>query len=739
MKVEVSVGEVIDKLSILDIKLAKIQSPEKREQIQTEIQSLQEGKELVKAFPQSFWYTLLVYVNTQIWELTDEVKTLSWKDTPERFAKISNEIFELNQQRFRLKNRFNKLSSGLQEQKSYAETICQIAVNNLDTFYSSLGMINKASLEFDRVEIYTPFDKQVKKIYSSYPFTVIQTNDYPPTSILLEGNTIVVYDFPPIPYLAGGRLGDFVLSLSICNEMFLSTGRRAHIFASNNGDKFQLGIQQMIQDMLPILNEQSYFFKIEEYTNQTYSIDLTLWRNSPLLFKGNWRTIYNMIYKLPWGQSPWIRVKGDSSLSDTIFIHCSKKYLCKDISPVLKEFPNCVFISQDKDTYTAFIQKYNCPSVPFKQVDTFYQLCQCIQSCKLFICNLTMQYAVANAMHKKSYCLLSGILDDIHNSGMANLWSFTRFYTTPKHFNISVSSLDSFYRNLARINKCIQESHTVQFITPFEKEVKLIYPSVCVLNQTNEITTPLEALPEADKKYDFPTVSYYGNSRLGDVLLGLSVCAEKFYTTGRKAKVYIDGDNFKYPIQKTYEDTYTVFSNQVWMDTYSIYNGEPIDFYFNDVGKSPFMNTGSWHESYKSVFGVEWGSHPWIVVPKVEQFKDIILIHSSRTRHNTKVNLNEFIKANSSSQFIFVSDTDDEYIDFIQRTGCQIPFYKAKSFTDLAIAINSCKIFMGNLSMPNALADALHKERITMLCGWPDDKRNINMGHIWPMQQHLFN
>jgi hypothetical protein len=429
MKVEVSVGEVIDKLSILDIKLAKIQSPEKREQIQNEIQSLQEGKELVKAFPQSFWYTLLVYVNTQIWELTDEVKTLSWKDAPERFAKISNEIFELNQQRFRLKNRFNKLSSGLQEQKSYAETICKIQILNLDTFYSSLGSINKLSLDYDRVEIYSPYSKEITRIYSTYPFTVIHTDEIRTDCVLLEVCENPVYDFSPMPYLAGGRLGDFLLSLSVVNETFLSTGRKAHIFASNKGDRFQLGIHQMIEDMNPIFAEQPYFFKLEEYTNQPYTIDLTQYRESPLLYKGSWKTIYSTMYKVPWGLNPWIHVREEPSYSDTIFIHCSKKLLCNSLKDVLEEFPNCVFLTQDKSEYDSFIQRYNCPTMPVKIASNFYELCQAIQSCKLFICNLTMQYAMANAMHKNSYCLLSGIIDDIHNKGMALVWPFTRFYT----------------------------------------------------------------------------------------------------------------------------------------------------------------------------------------------------------------------------------------------------------------------------------------------------------------------
>lgn len=432
MRIEVSLGEVIDKLSILDIKLVKITNPEKRLQIEKEISSLSEGRTLLKEFPQTFWYSLLVHVNTQIWDLTDYIKKLSWEKDTHEFSKISHKIFEFNQQRFRLKDRFNKkMQSELQEQKSYAEKVLYLKIDSLDTFYRNLRRINKASLDYDRIECITEFEKEVHSIFSQFPFSV-----------------------------------------------------------------------------------------------------------------------------------------------------------------------------------------------------------------------------------KK---------------------------------------------------------------------------------ETSEKTINILDLPTAEEIFEFPTLSYYGNSRLGDVVLCLSICSEMFYKFGRKACVYIDGNNFKYPLEQTYHDTYPVLSSQVWMHSYKIHKGEHIDIMFEDVGKSPFMDTGSWHEIFKSVWNIEWGSHPWIVVPKRSELKDVVFIHSSRNRHHTKTDMRILMQANSNVQFAFLSDTDEEYQEFIMRTGCQIPFYKANSFTELAIAINSCRLFMGNLSMPNALADALHKDRVTMLCGWPDDKRNINMGHIWPMQKHLFN
>ena len=75
---------------------------------------------------------------------------------------------------------------------------------------------------------------------------------------------------------------------------------------------------------------------------------------------------------------------------------------------------------------------------------------------------------------------------------------------------------------------------------------------------------------------------------------------------------------------------------------------------------------------------------------------------------------------------------DNEYYEFIKRTSCpEIKFLKAESFLTLCTYIDSCAFFIGNLSMPNALADALFKNRHTLLSGWPDDTHISGMVKMW--------
>jgi hypothetical protein len=148
MNVKVSIGEAIDKLSILELKLKKISNNEKRIEIQKEINELQECN--IYKTKYGFYYNLLMYINEKIWDLTDTVKTMTI-DNPD-FSGISNDIFEYNQKRFRIKNWFNlSTTSNIKEQKSYASTYCKIRIENEDVLYNKIPEINYLLLEYDLV------------------------------------------------------------------------------------------------------------------------------------------------------------------------------------------------------------------------------------------------------------------------------------------------------------------------------------------------------------------------------------------------------------------------------------------------------------------------------------------------------------------------------------------------------------------------------------------------------------
>ena len=150
MYIEVSIGEAIDKLSILEIKLKKITNNMKQAEIRKEIEALDICKGYILKY--NYYYKLLIYVNSEIWRLTDIIKSIDISNTS--FASISNSIFEFNQKRFRLKKLFNiLLDSNIKEQKSYNETYCKIIIDNIDIFYNKISEINYLLLEYDNIII----------------------------------------------------------------------------------------------------------------------------------------------------------------------------------------------------------------------------------------------------------------------------------------------------------------------------------------------------------------------------------------------------------------------------------------------------------------------------------------------------------------------------------------------------------------------------------------------------------
>jgi len=118
----VSVGELIDKLSILQVKKTKINNEEKLDYINKEFELLYdlslvylENKELETL------YHILVKTNSKLWDIEDKLRVLeSKKKFDEEFIKLSRSVYFTNDERFILKNQINKITdSEIREIKEY--------------------------------------------------------------------------------------------------------------------------------------------------------------------------------------------------------------------------------------------------------------------------------------------------------------------------------------------------------------------------------------------------------------------------------------------------------------------------------------------------------------------------------------------------------------------------------------------------------------------------------------------
>jgi len=445
MNIEVSIGEALDKLSILELKMKKIGDENKRSKIQIEINALNICHKYKEYY---LYYNLLMYVNEKIWDTKDAIKGITIENP--RFASLSNQIFEFNQKRFRVKNWFNLITrSNIKEQKSYSLSRCEISTSSEDVFYNKISEIIFLSLEYDVVTIVSNFNDKIKGIFHIPTITYSTVSDTTATTaISLENfeipdkNIRHIFEFKPIVYISGGLLGDFVHQLSIINEKFLLTGRKGILYVANIGDAFRLGLSRTYEDMIPVVSKQIYIKKYAIYNNEIYDVNLSDWRNSKLLYKTSWDNIFLNTYNVKWGVHKWINVPVDDKWKDTILVSTNsyRPTYNIDYKQLFKNYgKNVKFLMLDANEYNWFKCNFNIDHIDAYSPLSIYDLCIAINSCKLFIGNFSSPLAFAYAMHKKTVTGISSGLDEIHQLGLdkviSNIYQISDKNATTKKIN----------------------------------------------------------------------------------------------------------------------------------------------------------------------------------------------------------------------------------------------------------------------------------------------------------------
>tara|TARA_Y100000590_G_scaffold460783_1_gene620939 strand:+ start:1134 stop:1523 length:390 start_codon:yes stop_codon:yes gene_type:complete len=123
--VEVSVGELLDKISILEIKQEKIKEKEKLKYINDEYNVLKDQLNKNVQLDQKIdkLFTSLKKINSRLWTIEDE-KRFCEKDSDfsEKFIKLSRDIHFLNDDRAKIKLEINNYTgSKIKEIKEYTK------------------------------------------------------------------------------------------------------------------------------------------------------------------------------------------------------------------------------------------------------------------------------------------------------------------------------------------------------------------------------------------------------------------------------------------------------------------------------------------------------------------------------------------------------------------------------------------------------------------------------------------
>lgn len=124
MKIEVSIGEIVDKLTILDIKMVNIIDQKKLENVSKEFNYLKDIVEIdLGISTTSEIYLKLLDINKELWDIEDDIRDKERnREFDERFIELARAVYFTNDKRADVKKEINlKFGSTFVEEKSYQD------------------------------------------------------------------------------------------------------------------------------------------------------------------------------------------------------------------------------------------------------------------------------------------------------------------------------------------------------------------------------------------------------------------------------------------------------------------------------------------------------------------------------------------------------------------------------------------------------------------------------------------
>lgn len=226
--------------------------------------------------------------------------------------------------------------------------------------------------------------------------------------------------------------------------------------------------------------------------------------------------------------------------------------------------------------------------------------------------------------------------------------------------------------------------------------------------------------------------------KLGDFLHSMFAVKQMCKQFEMQANVYMYDIGWEYGIENTYSELKPIFLAQDYIKSFNILyecdidpiqipgQSSPINVRdeklllegFTDLGayiRSPWLYKTCWSEIYSKTFGFNIkGDYAWMKWEKKNiDFSDKVVIHR---RHNPVRMNNHFPYSEILDEYgddvIFVSSNESDYEQFPYKT---IPFVKLQTLDDWFTCINSCKLFVSNLTGPAVIAHALDTNRIVEL------------------------
>jgi hypothetical protein len=126
---------------------------------------------------------------------------------------------------------------------------------------------------------------------------------------------------------------------------------------------------------------------------------------------------------------------------------------------------------------------------------------------------------------------------------------------------------------------------------------------------------------------------------------------------------------------------------------------------------------------------------PWITVDAEPELLDTILINRT-SRYNA--HWVDYFHLKKYEDKLMFAGMPEEHAKFQADWGIKLPLLEIKDFYQLAVAIKSCKLFIGNQSMCFAIAEAMKVPRLLEVCDFAPNVHPCGDGGYYFRQQDLF-
>jgi len=214
-------------------------------------------------------------------------------------------------------------------------------------------------------------------------------------------------------------------------------------------------------------------------------------------------------------------------------------------------------------------------------------------------------------------------------------------------------------------------------------------------------------------------INFKHQPKLGDIIYSLPLIRKIKETTGEDCNLFLDPISPFFKGQKAiwtkqFEWLAPLIKDQEYINECKIYNGESIDYDLDKYMNTSHLTNGdrtSIVENHFKAFDVPFvkgtDDRKWLVASSHKYHPKVIISRSGN--YHSKENYKQVLEEYPIGERAFVG-TLQEAQNFISDTRTFIQMYRAKSAKDLTNIINESNLFVGNQSLPLAIALGLGKK-----------------------------